>query len=59
MKFSEWLRNSNEAKVFRDAFDAVDNFPLEHGLKQDVFNVVQAKTEAQWRKTKEELDLCE
>lgn len=57
MRFSDWLRNSNEAKPLRDALEATDALPAEFGLKRACFEAVQSITESVWEDTKKDLDL--
>ena len=57
MRFADWLRRSNEAKPFRDAFGLVDQIPNDFGLKAACFSQVQAKAETAWEATKAELGL--
>jgi hypothetical protein len=57
MTFSTWLRKSNEAAPFRDAFKAADAISTEHGLKGACFDIIYGKATACWRKTKKDLDL--
>lgn len=57
VKFSTWLRTSNEAKPFRDAFLLTDQMPLAFGLKQAAYAAVEAKCRAAWAQTKKDLDL--
>ena len=59
MRFSDWLRRSNEAKPLRDAFELVDKMPLDFGLRADCFNVLQAKAENVWLQTKHDLQIGE
>ena len=57
MRFSDWLRNSNEAKPFRDAMAINDQMPLDHGLRSACFDQIQRLTENAWAQTKKDLDL--
>lgn len=54
--FSKWLRTSNEAKAFRDAFELVDQMPLDFRLKAKTFAVVEAEAGAKWEETKYSLE---
>ena len=55
LSFAQWLRNSNEAKPFRDAFSANESMPLDFGLRLACFDVIQSKCEDAWQITKREL----
>jgi hypothetical protein len=57
MKFSKWLRSSNEAAPFRQAMELNDQMPNEFGLKARCFDVIQAAAETAWEKTKKDLDI--
>lgn len=55
LTFSEWLRNSNEAKPFRDAFKLNEEMPLDYKLRLQCFVAIQKECEHQWAETKREL----
>jgi len=55
ISFSQWLRNSNEAKPFRDAFEINENMPLENGIRLKCFEAIQRECENAWDKTKKDL----
>jgi hypothetical protein len=55
INFSQWLRKSNEAQPFRDAFQASEKMPTDFGIKVECFNLIQRKCEDAWEKTKREL----
>lgn len=55
LSFATWLRNSNEAKPFRDAFLASEKMPLDFGLRMACFDAIQRKCEDAWQATKLEL----
>lgn len=57
--FSSWLKNSNEAKPFRDAFDLSDKMPNEFSIKLGVFSLIQTKCEDVWQTTKRDLSIDE
>lgn len=57
MRFRDWIRKSNEAKPFRDAFDLIDQMPMEFSLKHGCFQVAQQAAENAWEETKKDLDL--
>lgn len=57
MKFSQWLRYSNEAKPYRDAFELVDKMPSDNMMKHKCFEVVQNAASKTWEKTKNHLEL--
>lgn len=57
IKFSRWLRTSNEAKPHRDAMALIDKMPLDFGLKAACFIEVQRITENTWEKTKDDLKI--
>lgn len=56
LTFSKWLRTSNEAKPFRDAFELTDQMPTDYRLKANTFELVRHAAEAQWLCTKFDLD---
>lgn len=55
LSFAEWLRNSNEAKPFRDAFELNGKMPLDYKLRVKCFDIIQKQCENAWEETKKEL----
>lgn len=55
ISFSSWLKTSNEAQPFRDAFRLSDQMPVDFGLRLDCFNLIQQRCEDAWAKTKRDL----
>lgn len=53
LDFKTWLKGSNEAKPFRDAFELIDQMPMEFKLKSQCFYLVHQTCENQWQKTKQ------
>ena len=53
--FSQWLRTSNEAQPFRDAFSINEKMPADFGLKLACFNAIQSSCEDAWEATKSQL----
>lgn len=56
MRFRDWLRNSNEAAVFRQSFETIDTLPMEHGIRMECFEITRRKAEAVFQKVKQELE---
>lgn len=55
MRFSAWLRHSNEAAPFRIAFDLTDQMPSDFGLKASCHEAIRARAEAAFADTKRQL----
>ena len=57
MRFSTWLRGSNEAQPIREAMRLIDEMPDDFGLKRACFWEAQRIAESVWADTKRDLDL--
>ncbi len=55
LTFSKWLRGSNEAAPFRQAFKINDEMPIDFQLRSSCFHAIQMQCEAAWAETKAEL----
>lgn len=50
--YADWMRNSNEAGIYREAFDLGDKMPRE--VLAGVFEVIFRASEAAWREYSKE-----